>query len=235
MHQKLYGVGVGPGDPSLLTLKAADVLKRSGVVFVPRSRAGRPSVALGIARDYLSPQARIIELDLPMTEEEEALAEAWQEAARVIVAELQKAPEGAFLTLGDPSIYSTFGYVAQRVRQLEPQIKVEVIPGITSFAAAAARAGVSLAQKDQALIILPAADSPLASYALASDAAVVVLKASRDYTATVKLLETSQRLPGSVLVSRVGLKGERVDRLVAEEPLAGPDYLSLIISRPKEG
>lgn len=232
MKGKLYGVGVGPGDPSLITLKAVEVLQRSRAVFVPRSKKDRPSVALSIARGHLQPDTAVVELDLPMTGDRKTLETAWDQAAGTILKELARLEEAAFLTLGDPSMYSTFGYVAQKIRSLDPRVEIQVVPGITSFAAAAARTGVSLAEQDQPLVILPAAESDLTVPALKSRAGVVILKASRGYGETLDLLARHQRLPGALLYSRVGLPDETVTADLAA--VTAPDYLSLIIIRPKE-
>lgn len=231
MAGKLWGIGVGPGHPELITVKAVQVLQKVPVAAVPKARRGQPSIAYQIARRYLKQDAQVVELVMPMTEARAELEQAWDQAARDVLSYLRHELDVAFLTLGDPSLYSTFGYLAKKVRALEPSLEVEVIPGITSFAAAAARLRVPLAEGDEPLVILPAAGERDLGERAWQGANLVLMKVSRDYDGLVAALARQNRLQDSFLVSRVGQEGELVTGDL--ESLVGRkiDYLSLIISR----
>lgn len=231
MTGKLWGIGVGPGEPELLTVKAANVLQRVQVVAVPKARKGQPSIAYQIAQSYLTPETQVVELIMPMTEVQEELERAWEQAALEVVSYLKQGLDVAFLTLGDPSLYSTFSYLAKKILALEPTLEMEVIPGITSFAAAAARLKIPLAEGDEPLVVLPTAKEQDLNEKAYQKANLVLMKVSRDYDSLVNELSKQNRLQDSFLASRVGQANEFVTEDL--EKLVGQkiDYLSLIISR----
>ncbi|NLL18497.1 MAG: precorrin-2 C(20)-methyltransferase [Clostridia bacterium] len=231
MAGKLWGIGVGPGDPDLITMKAVKVLAQVSVVCVPRARAGQPSLALSIAREYLSPEAKVVELTMPMTEVREKLESAWREAAKTILGYLQAGEQVAFLTIGDPSLYSTFSYVNNVLQQEEAWLDTEVIPGISSFSAAAARLGRPLAEGDEPLVVMPTPQGLDLSNELIDQSNLVLMKVSRDFDKLVHELSQNHRLSEAALVSRVGQSQEFITGDL--EALQGQkiDYLSLIISR----
>jgi len=133
MSGHLYGIGVGPGDPELLTIKAAKVLGRVDLILAASSTKNDDSLALDIARPHLKPDARVIRLGFPMSRNEDTLQSAWEENARLVLNELEQGHDAAFLTLGDPLLYSTFAYLLRTLRSLAPEQAVTIIPGITSF------------------------------------------------------------------------------------------------------
>lgn len=231
MAGKLWGIGVGPGDPDLITVKAVKVLGQVSVVCVPRARAGQPSLALSIAREYLSPEAKVVELTMPMTEVRERLESAWREAAETILDYLQVGHQVAFLTIGDPTLYSTFSYVNKVLQQEEAWFNTEIIPGISSVSAAAARLGRSLAEGDEPLVIIPTPQGLELNNELVDQSNLVLMKVSRDFDRLVNELSQNKRLEKAALVSRVGQPQEYVTEDL--EALQGQkiDYLSLIISR----
>ena len=152
----LYGVGVGPGDPRLLTLRAVEVIRQTPVLCVPRAAASGESLALTIAAAHLTPSHEILRLPFP-TDDPAGAAASWQEGAGMVAQRLRGGPDVAFLTEGDPMLFSTFAYVMAGVAAECPEAAIEVIPGISSVMAAAARARIPLAAHDQRLAILPAA------------------------------------------------------------------------------
>lgn len=231
MKGKLFGIGVGPGDPELITVKAVNVLKEVAVVCVPQAMPGKPSLALKIAQDYLSEDIEILELVLPMTENQDELERAWQDAGLKILEQLEKGKNVAFLTLGDPSIYSTYSYVSKVIKRMAPYIEIETIPGITSFSLAAARAGVPLVEKDESLIILPVGDRQILLDSLIGESNVVLMKISRDFDFVVDALENSERMDNAFLVSRCGQKEEKILKNIGNLMGQKIDYMSLIISK----
>jgi len=227
----LYGVGVGPGDPELLTLRAAAVLGRVSTVVGPRPRAGEDSLATRIAAPHLPPHARREELVFPMTRDRAALRTAWNDAARRILTLLEDG-DVAFLTLGDSSLYSTWTYLRTAVLELAPGQAVSTIPGITSFAAAAARSGRALAEGDQALLVVPWAVSgerPWLREALGAGASAAFLKVADRLPDLDSLLRGAGRTD-SVLVSRATLPEEVVSEAWQEAPSRSNGYLSVVLS-----
>ncbi|MEG2539187.1 MAG: precorrin-2 C(20)-methyltransferase [Clostridium sp.] len=150
---KLYGIGVGPGDPSLLTLKAVETINKCRVIATPQSGAG-DNVALSIVKAKVDLKDKnIIELDLPMIRDKEKLYESHITAAKKVIEILDSGQDIGFLTLGDPSIYSTYGYIHNIVKSLS--YDVEIIPGITSFCAAASSLNSILVLGNEPLHIMP--------------------------------------------------------------------------------
>ena len=153
MVGKFYGIGVGPGDPELITVKAVNILKNIDVIVCPEGKKDTESIALNIAKSYLSDSVQVLKLHFPMTYSEDTLNEKWKENAKIIADILHSGRNIAFLTLGDPSIYSTYMYLLPFLRQND--IEIETIPGITSFCASASRVNIPLASADETLCILP--------------------------------------------------------------------------------
>ena len=152
----LYGIGVGPGDPELLTLKALKAIQRVPVICVPQAANRRDSYALSIVKDYVKPEQEILRAPFP-TDDAEGAAQAWREASEMVAERLRKGQDVAFLTEGDPMLYSTFSYILTGVQELCPEAPIVIIPGVSSVMAAAASSGVPLATHGQRLAILPAA------------------------------------------------------------------------------
>lgn len=227
----LYGLGIGPGAPDLLTLRAVDVLRRVPVVVGPRPRQGDDSLAARIARPHLSPDSRLEELVFPMVRDPDTLREAWSAAARQILTWLESG-DVAFLTLGDASLYSTWTYLRSAILDLDPRQKVETIPGITSFAACAARTGRALAEGDQALVVVPwAADAerPWLEDALRDGASGAFLKVADRLAGLDALLRRAGRTR-SVLGARVTLPDEAVHEGWQDDPSRAAGYLAVALS-----
>jgi precorrin-2/cobalt-factor-2 C20-methyltransferase len=149
------GVGVGPGDPSFLTLAGARALAEADLVFTPRPRAAERSLAADIAAGAGMDAAKLRPLTFPMTRDGEELRTAWEAAAEPVVAELSAGRKVAFVTLGDPSTYSTWIYLRRSVERLRPGTRCAVVPGIMAANAAAARLGLPLVEGDERMALLP--------------------------------------------------------------------------------
>jgi len=153
----LYGIGVGPGDPDLITIKAAKILNRVDIVFAAASTKNDHSLAVNIAREHIPDRARVKKLRFPMTRDKNETRRAWKEHALTIIAELEKGQNVAFLTLGDSMTYSTYGYILKYVQTLAPHLEAQTVPGITSYQAAAARLNTPLVEGEESLMIVSGA------------------------------------------------------------------------------
>lgn len=198
----VYGVGVGPGDPGLLTVRAVEVLGKVDVVVAPTAGENKNSLALQIARPYVPPECVVITPELPMTDDQAALRGAWERTAELLAREARAGRNAAFITLGDPMLYSTWSYVATALATISPEVPLETVPGITAMAACAAYAGTPLAQGRDPLLVWP--DAPPAEMAevLRTVPNVVFMKAARHLERLAALTETTGSV--AVAIRRVG-------------------------------
>ena len=178
---KLYGIGVGPGDTELLTLKAARILKTVPVIFSPKSSKEKDSIALSIVKPILEEREdykrlMIVAPIFPMIEDKSELEKIWDSASEMIGQYLDSGRDVAFVTLGDTSVFSTYSYVQKR---LMGKYEIETIPGITSFTACAAAKNKALVEQNQILTIVPKIDDRLDQVLEYSDS-IVLMKASRN-------------------------------------------------------
>lgn len=229
-----YGIGVGPGDPELLTLKAVRILQEVDVVFAAgHERSGR-SAALAIARPHLRPDCPVVPLPFRHTFEDVRSRQVHRDHARRVVETLRRPASAAFLTLGDPMTYSTFTYLLEEVRALEPRVPVEVVPGITSFAAAAAEARTPLVEGDETLAVVSAARGTEAvERALAAADSVAVLKPYRNTAGVCDLLEHRGLGDRVVFASHCTRPDAVVARGVAEARARANGYMSLFLVRAR--
>lgn len=221
-HGKLWGVGVGPGDPELLTVKAVRVLREADVVIVPDASSG-DKVALNIAKDYLKDK-QIQFVKTPMVRDKAVMDAAHEQAADTICALLDEGKQVAFLTLGDPAIYSTYMYIHQKV--LRRGYAVEVVPGIPSFCAAAARLNQSLCLGREPLTIIPASHDQNDLMDLPGNK--VFMKAGRSILELQQALADKGLLEGASMVENCSMENEHVYPHFADlkEPSG---YFSLVI------
>lgn len=158
MIGKFIGVGVGPGDPDLITLKAVKALKTADVICVPKSHTNKPSMALGMIKQIVKERQfppETLELIFPMTKSELQLKKLWSENSKIVAAKVKAGKTVVFVTLGDPMLYSTFMYLYRSIKKDYPSVPLEIIPGVTSVTAAAASAQLPLAEKDEVVSIVP--------------------------------------------------------------------------------
>lgn len=233
----LYGVGVGPGDPKLLTLRAVEVLQAVEVVFAAGSTKNEYSLALNIVRQHLRPQVEVRRLDFPMTQDQRALESAWQENARQVLEVLEAGRDAAFVTIGDPLTYSTFCYLLRTVQELDPQARVETVPGITAYHAAAARLNLPLVESKESLLVVSGVSDPteIPELAQCSDN-LVILKTYRNFDQIIDQLEQLPRRRPAYLVSQCCLPGERVEKDAYALRGQKMPYLSLLLVKaPDKG
>ncbi|MFQ8890363.1 MAG: precorrin-2 C(20)-methyltransferase [Bilophila wadsworthia] len=158
---KLYGVGIGPGDPRYLTLRAADVLRSVDVIFTVISQNASSSVSRSVV-ESLEPRGEIHLQIFSMSRDKAVRAAQVQANADAIITELKAGRDCAFATLGDAMTYSTFGYVLEIIREAIPGVELEIVPGITSFATLTAKAGTVLVENGEQLRVIPSFKSEMA-------------------------------------------------------------------------
>jgi precorrin-2/cobalt-factor-2 C20-methyltransferase len=233
MTGKLYIIGVGPGDPGLLTARALELLQNSRRVFIPVSGQGRESLALDIIRDHISPEAAVTELVFPMTHDRKIMEEAYNNNYVRISSVVRSGEDAALVTIGDPATYSSAWQVLKLVKRHEPEVLCEIVPGITSYAAAAARAGVQLAQGHETLMVVSSYSDARKLEALIDCAdTVVFLKTYRRRDMILDLLRSKGLFDRCVYIRRCGLAGEEIIRDLSALPDEA-DYFSMIILKKR--
>ncbi|WP_051553442.1 precorrin-2 C(20)-methyltransferase [Desulfobulbus elongatus] len=239
---RLYLVGVGPGDPELMTYKAARILSETKVWAVPTARKGGTSSARQIAEQVVPTNGRIVlSLCFPMKkvylgqETDDQLLAAWRRSADEVIRHLDLGEDVAFPTLGDATLYSTAFYLLAMIQEERPQTPVTVVPGITAMAACAASQSSPLALGDDVLAVVPAAfeDERLRAILTTLDA-VVLMKVHRRIDALIDLLEELDLVGCAVLTERSGMEGERVYTDVREARGRQLHYFSTMVIRKKK-
>ena len=235
-YGKLIGASLGPGDPELITRRAWTILQSGARWLYPVKKAEETSYALSIvARGGLAIPDDAEQLIFPMTRDPEILTKAWARAAVYTVELLAAGRDLVFLVEGDASTFSTFGHLARVVRELVPQVEVETIPGVSSFAAAAASTGVTLAEEDETLAVIPAAYGVgVIDHLLDEFDTVVLLKVKPLVDEIIELLDRRDLLATSCFVEKVGAPDERVVRDLTSLKGEKANYLSLmLVQNPK--
>ena len=242
----LYIIGVGPGDPDLLTIKALNILRHCLVVATPKASAHGHSTALSIVERVL-PMAEvakkeIVELHFPMKkihlgqEPDSDVLKAWQDAAARVYAILSQGKDVVFPTLGDPAIYSTGYYLYATMMEMHPEVRVQFVPGISAMSSCSATTCTPICLGDDMLAVVPATfcDNRLRQI-LESFDTIVLMKVHRVMEHLVGLLHELNLLDKATLVERVGMADERVvaDLSVIDVQAGQLHYFSTIIVRKK--
>lgn len=225
-----YGLGVGPGDPDLLTIKAARILNKVAVVFTAASSKNDYSLAHDIARPHLSAQVKTRRLDFPMTLRGDELNRAWRKNAEDIVAVLAQGQDAAFLTLGDSSTYSTYSYLLPFLAEIAPQAKIVTVPGITSYQLAAASLNMPLLVGRESFTVLSGIETPekLRNLLKESDN-LAILKTYKSFRRLRNLLAEEGLLDKAILFTNLGLPDEKVITDLNSLGDQQPGYFSLMV------
>lgn len=241
MSGKLSVIGIGPGDPELLTLKAVRIIKDAPVICVPKGREEGSSLALSIVEKAVSLRDKeIIEAHFPMKKTrgqqardkgQDGLDDKWNETAATILDRLKKGNDVAFLTLGDPTIYSTFFYLYDKLLELHPGLDIEIIPGVSSITASAARARISLGLGNEKIAVLPANYLDNLKTTLELFDTVVLMKVNKVLNEVVELLSEMNIIENAVCVSRSGMEDEIIFNNLRDIDQEKLNYFSMIIVR----
>lgn len=239
-RSRLVGVGVGPGDPELVTVKGVNALRAADVVVVPVMAApdgqdgGEPGRAEATVLHYV-PRERIVRVVFALNERTDRARReaAWDTAGERVAGLLRENGHVVFATIGDPNVYSTFTYLAQTVAESVPGTVVETVPGITAMQDLAARSGAVLTEGTEPLTLVPVtAGSTVLKDALAGPGTVVAYKFGRRAGEVAEALRESGRLEDAVWGAALGLPDEFV-RPAAELDGAPLPYLSTLIAPPR--
>jgi len=228
---RVYAVGVGPGDPELLTRKAEIILRRVPVICAPSATRDDSSYALSIVESLIdrSRQEVVVQV-FPMRKNQEGLEEFWEKAAGETAGMVRDGKDVAFITIGDPFLYSTFLYIYRILREKYPDVTVEAVPGITSINAAAIAAGVPLAAASERLAVIPAAfEEKELRHIFQEFDTIVLMKVNRVFDRVFALLKELGLEKKAAFIRRVGSADQEV--VFELESLLGKklDYLSLLI------
>ena len=203
----LYGVSIGPGDPELITLKAVNIIRNCDIIAVPAANEDT-STALHIVRKVLPEidSKKIIQLFMPMTRDKKQMEEYHQKAANIIKGYLDQANNVAMLTLGDATIYSTYLYVHRLIK--EGGYETQIIPGVPSFCASAARLGIGLVEGAEPLHILPASYEGI-EQGLALGGTKVLMKIGKSIDRIKRILKHNGQDENAMLIQKCGMEGEQ--------------------------
>ena len=223
----LYGVSVGPGDPELLTLKAVRVLREADVVAVPNIGHGRQT-AYGIVEEYIQGKP-LIDCSTPMLRDRTEVLRAYRGVADEIAAALDAGKSVAYVAIGDIGVYSTYFYIHEML--VEQGYSAEIVPGVTSFCASAARLGIPLCEGPEALTIVPVIAGDAKDAAMSVPGTKVFMKSGRDLGAVRTIVEEAGMLDTTSLVANCGLPDEVLYPRFADVPADMSDYFTLVIAK----
>ena len=230
---RLYAIGVGPGDPELLTVKATRVLSRVSVIFAPqkdnKSQSYARRIIAGLVRE---PEQKVIGLVFPMLSNSKQLEGYWQKAAESIWQYLTKGEDCAFVNVGDPLLYGTFIHILEVLQKNHSEVEIEVIPGVSSINAAAAKAVVPLAVNDERIAVISGhCEDRIVIETLENFDTVVFLKVHTVFDRLLSILERMKMVEKCVYVSRCTTEDEEIIRDIGKLKGKKLDYLSLLIVR----
>jgi len=228
---KLYGIGVGPGDFKLLTVKAVEIIQKADIIITPKTEKKDGSVAYNIAKPYISEKTDILPLVFQMVTDMDIVKKQWVENRKIISEKLEEGKNIVFLTLGDPMLYSTYMYIFHALENSD--YEVETIPGIPAFLGIASQIGLPITEWEENLLIIPATASPeKIDKALEACDNAVIMKVYKKFAFIQEELRKHNMIKNAVMVSRAGLPDEIIERDLDLLPSDyKPNYLSTIIAK----
>ena len=190
----LIGIGVGPGDPELLTVKAVKTIQDADIIMCPASKEDRPSIALSVVDSLIdkSKNQEIVKLIFPMTKDKDVLEETWKRNAKIMAETVQSGKNVVYLTVGDPFLYSTWIYMHKDLTEKYPEMNISVIPGIVSMFTFASKVGVSIAEGAEKVAIIPSCYDLSSVKEIAKNSeSMIFLKDGRYFDQVIDVLKES--------------------------------------------
>jgi len=242
IHSKLYCIGCGPGDPDLLTLKAINLIKNADIIYTPTAREGKPSVALSIVEKFINKGTEVHQLIFPMVKDFSKLKENWKNNALEITNSIRDGKKTVYLTVGDPSLYSTWIYIYKELIEKHKDIEVEIIPGITSIFSFSAEIKTPIGEGEEIIGIVPACyDLERLKIAAKCCDTLIFLKDGRYFNSVIETLITSGFPEDSdiYIAQDVSTSGETLQNRklsdLAKNPNENNDkYFSIMIAKKKK-
>ncbi|AKL11302.1 TPA: cobalt-factor II C(20)-methyltransferase [Kluyvera intermedia] len=234
MSGRLYALGIGPGASDLLTVRAARILGKLDVLYAPAGRKGGDSLALSIVREYLGKQTEIRCTHFPMSADSAEKEAVWDEVAAALSAETEAGKQVGFITLGDAMLFSTWVFLLQRLGRPD---WLEIVPGVTSFAAIAARTQTPLAMEQQSLAVVSCtAPEEEITQALANHDSLVLMKVYGRFARIKALLADAGLLDRALMMAEATLPGEQCWRRLAEvsDEQALPYFSTILVNKQWE-
>ena len=234
---ELIGIGVGPGDPELLTVKAVKAIQNADTIMCPTADEDKPSIAFSIVSSLIdkSKNQEIIKLIFPMTKDKDILQVTWKKNAKIMAEKVLTGKNVVYLTIGDPNLYSTWIYMHKDIKLNYPEIKISVIPGIVSMFTFAAKVGIGIAEGAEKVAIIPSCYdlSTVKEIAKHSDT-MVFLKDGRYFDKVIDLLKESGFPDNSIFAigQDLGTENEIIRKLTLGEVNDGTlttKYFSILV------
>ncbi len=236
----LIGIGVGPGDPELLTVKAVKAIHNADIIMCPASNEDRPSIALSVVSSIIdkSKNQEIIKLIFPMTKDKDVLKQTWKRNAKIMAETVLTGKNVVYLTVGDPFLYSTWIYMHKDLKENYPDMNISVIPGIVSIFTFAAKVGVSVAEGSEKVAIIPSCYDLSSVKEIAKHSeSMIFLKDGRYFDQVIKVLKESGFPDDSIFAigQDLGTENEIIRKMtlgeVNDETLTTKYFSILVVKR----
>lgn len=236
----LIGIGVGPGDPELLTVKAVKAIHNADIIMCPASNEDRPSIALSVVSSIIdkSKNQKIIKLIFPMTKDKDVLKQTWKRNAKIMAETVLTGKNVVYLTVGDPFLYSTWIYMHKDLKENYPDMNISVIPGIVSIFTFAAKVGVSVAEGAEKVAIIPSCYDLSSVKEIAKHSeSMIFLKDGRYFDQVIKVLKESGFPDDSIFAigQDLGTENEIIRKMtlgeVNDETLTTKYFSILVVKR----
>jgi len=236
----LIGIGVGPGDPELLTVKAVKAIHNADIIMCPASNEDRPSIALSVVSSIIdkSKNQKIIKLIFPMTKDKDVLKQTWKRNAKIMAETVLSGKNVVYLTVGDPFLYSTWIYMHKDLKENYPEMDISVIPGIVSIFTFAAKVGVSVAEGAEKVAIIPSCYDLSSVKEIAKHSeSMIFLKDGRYFDQVIKVLKESGFPDDSIFAigQDLGTENEIIRKMtlgeVNDETLTTKYFSILVVKR----
>ena len=236
----LIGIGVGPGDPDLLTVKAVKAIQNADIIMCPASKEDRPSIALSVVNPLIdkSKNQEIVKLIFPMTKDKDVLEQTWKRNAKIMADKVLSGKNVVYLTVGDPYLYSTWIYMHKDLEENYPDMQISVIPGIVSMFTFASKVGVSIAEGAEKVAIIPSCYDLSSVKEIAKNSETMVfLKDGRYFDQVINVLKESGFPDDSIFAigQDLGTENEIIRKLrlgdVNDDTLTTKYFSILVVKR----